>query len=108
MVYHVCIVYMSKKTQRRPKQGPQRTCVVCRRKVDKRSLTRIVRTEEGRVVVDPSGKRNGRGAYLCAQQKCWGKILNNVRLLNQALVVEISEADLLAIATHKPEGNEVV
>lgn len=43
---------------------PLRTCVVTKEKVDKRQLLRIVRTKEGEVKVDQSGKMNGRGAYI--------------------------------------------
>lgn len=45
---------------------PLRTCVSCGVKTDKRSLLRIVSGADDRVVVDRSGKRNGRGAYVCA------------------------------------------
>lgn len=44
---------------------PMRTCVVCREKRPKRELLRIVRTPEGEVVVDPVGRANGRGGYVC-------------------------------------------
>jgi predicted RNA-binding protein YlxR (DUF448 family) len=37
----------------------------------KRQLVRIVRTVDGQVVLDPTGKKSGRGAYLCAQRSCW-------------------------------------
>lgn len=55
----------------RPKHVPQRTCVACRQTDAKRGLVRLVRTPEGRVEVDPTGKRNGRGAYLCHNPVCW-------------------------------------
>ncbi|MBK7893760.1 MAG: YlxR family protein [Candidatus Promineifilaceae bacterium] len=86
----------------RPKHVPQRSCFVCRQKRDKRQLTRLVRTPEGPVVVDPTGKQNGRGAYLCADPVCWDKVLANGRLLNQALKTELSADDLATIATHRP------
>ena len=44
---------------------PQRRCVVCGRAGAKRGMVRLVRTGEGRVQVDPTGKRSGRGAYIC-------------------------------------------
>jgi hypothetical protein len=91
-----------KKKPARPKHVPQRTCFVCREKRDKRQLTRLVRTPEGSVLVDPTGKQNGRGAYLCDQTACWDKVLENGRLLNQALKTSISDNDLAAIATHRP------
>ena len=63
-----------------PKNVPQRTCVGCRTTRAKREFTRIVRTPEGGVEIDPSGKRNGRGAYLCADRACWQEALRKDRL----------------------------
>lgn len=57
------------------RKAPQRTCVGCRSTTAKRELTRVVRTPEGAVVVDPSGRRNGRGAYVHADPACWQKAL---------------------------------
>jgi len=54
----------------KPKHVPQRTCVGCRTVLPKRTLTRIVRQSAG-VFIDPSGKLNGRGAYLHNQKSCW-------------------------------------
>ena len=62
------------------KHIPQRTCVACRTTGDKRKLVRAVRTPEGSIEVDPSGKRDGRGAYLCARQACWEEALKKGRL----------------------------
>ena len=52
------------------KHAPQRTCIVCRQKTDKRRLTRIVNNPVEGVVADPSGKKNGRGAYICQNVAC--------------------------------------
>lgn len=46
------------------KKIPMRTCVITKEKCEKKDLLRIVRTPEGKVIVDPTGKANGRGAYL--------------------------------------------
>ena len=46
------------------KKIPMRTCIVTKEKCEKKDLLRIVRTPEGIVIVDPTGKANGRGAYL--------------------------------------------
>ena len=46
------------------KKIPMRSCVVTREKLPKKELIRVVRTPEGKVVVDQTGKANGRGAYL--------------------------------------------
>jgi uncharacterized protein len=86
----------------RRKHMPQRTCVVCRKQFDKRRLTRIVRTPEAGVMVDPSGKRNGRGAYVCDQAACWDKIVANVGILNGALNTQVTEEELAAIAISRP------
>ncbi len=61
---------MAKARQPRPRRVPQRTCVGCRLVQGKREMIRIVRTPEGEVVVDPTGRRNGRGAYVHASREC--------------------------------------
>lgn len=86
----------------RPKHVPQRTCVVCHHKMDKRRLTRVVRTPEGGVVIDPTGKRNGRGAYLCDVPDCWNRALNS-QILSQALQIKITEAEKETIAAYRPK-----
>lgn len=55
----------------RRKHVPQRTCVACRQVQGKRALVRVVRTPDSGVVIDPTGKRSGRGAYVCMSQECW-------------------------------------
>ncbi|MFQ6122701.1 MAG: RNase P modulator RnpM [Dehalococcoidales bacterium] len=62
------------------KHIPQRTCVSCRKIRDKQELIRLVRTTEGNVEVDPSGKKAGRGAYLCRARECWEIGLKGNRL----------------------------
>jgi len=56
----------------------------------KRELVRVVRTPEGDVVVDETGKRNGRGAYLCPTRACWETALSR-GLLNRALRTNLTE-----------------
>ena len=46
------------------KKIPQRMCIVTKEKTDKRNLLRIVRTPEGEIIVDETGKKNGKGAYI--------------------------------------------
>lgn len=55
----------------RPKHVPVRTCMACHETRPKRDLIRVVRTLDGEVEVDPTGKRPGRGAYLCRDRTCW-------------------------------------
>ncbi|MGB3306641.1 MAG: YlxR family protein [Thermomicrobiales bacterium] len=80
----------------RPRHIPQRTCVACREHDDKRSLTRIVRTPEGTVEIDPTGKRNGRGAYLCERPTCWERALSTP-ILSRALNTSLSDETLFAL-----------
>jgi uncharacterized protein len=68
-----------------------RTCVVCRDKDQKRQLSRLVRTEEG-VIIDSTGKLNGRGAYLCDNPECWVRAASS-DILSKALRVTLTEAD---------------
>jgi predicted RNA-binding protein YlxR (DUF448 family) len=49
-----------------------RTCVVCRERRQRTELLRVVRTPEGQVVFDRTGRMNGRGAYVCADADHWG------------------------------------
>lgn len=55
------------------KKVPKRECIGCRELKDKKELLRIVRTPEGAFVLDTTGKKNGRGAYLCRSQECLAK-----------------------------------
>lgn len=77
----------------RKKHKPQRTCIACRETQDKRGLIRIIRTPAQEVVIDPTGKANGRGAYLCHKTECWDKGLQK-KLLANALKTTLSVADI--------------
>lgn len=83
---------MGKKPGRR-RHIPQRTCVGCNAVRPKREMVRIVRVPEGDVLVDETGKLNGRGAYLCRQRECWERALARKRL-EQALNISLTEAAL--------------
>ncbi len=76
----------------RPKHVPVRMCIACRRPDAKRGLFRLVRDAEGHVSVDPTGKRAGRGAYLCHDPACWEQALKR-RGLERALRVEALQPD---------------
>ncbi len=86
---------MAKKPGRR-KHVPYRTCVACRTTRPKRELIRIVRTPEGKTMVDERGKQNGRGAYLCAQRACWTAALER-RRLDRALGIELDSETVDAL-----------
>lgn len=67
-------------------------CIVCRSTAEKRSLTRLVRTESEGVQVDLTGKRNGRGAYLCDQPTCWQRAADS-DILEKALRTALTPED---------------
>jgi predicted RNA-binding protein YlxR (DUF448 family) len=71
---------------------PERTCVGCRLQQPKRLLVRVVRTPGGSVGVDQTGKRAGRGAYLCQRPSCWQVGLRKVTLA-RALKTTIESGD---------------
>ena len=52
------------------KKQPQRMCVTCKTRRDKKDLLRIVLNADGSVSYDPTGKASGRGCYLCKNSKC--------------------------------------
>ena len=62
------------------KHLPQRTCIACKQINEKKSLIRLVRAENGAAEVDISGKKPGRGAYLCPNKVCWELALKKNRL----------------------------
>ena len=62
------------------KHIPQRTCIACRKVTAKRELIRLVRTTDGSVEVDTSGRKAGRGGYLCRTWECWEIGLKGGRL----------------------------
>jgi len=76
----------------KPRKVSNRTCVACRAADEKRWFVRIVRTPDGHVVVDPSGKANGRGAYLCAKPECFD-VARQRRRLDVALKVNLKDDD---------------
>lgn len=71
---------------------PQRMCVGCREMKDKRELIRVVKTPEGEITIDPKGKMNGRGAYLCPNEDCLQKAVKSKgleRAFKQQITAEI-------------------
>ena len=72
------------------KKIPQRQCMGCRERKNKRDMIRVVRTTEGTVSLDFSGKLNGRGAYVCPDTACLQKA-RKTRSLERCLEVEIPE-----------------
>lgn len=72
------------------KKVPQRKCLGCMQSFPKKELIRVVRTPEGEVCVDLTGKKSGRGAYICKSESCLKKAIKAKRLQTN-LEVTISE-----------------
>ncbi len=72
------------------KKIPQRQCMGCRERMDKRQLIRVVRTPEGEVKLDFSGKLSGRGAYICPKKECLQKAQRS-KALDRSLEVTIPQ-----------------
>ena len=72
-----------------------RMCVGCREMKEKRELIRIVRTPEGETLIDPTGKKSGRGAYVCRSPECLKRAIKQKQLERQlqvSLTDEVNEA----------------
>ena len=59
---------------------PQRTCMGCNQKKDKKDLIRIVKNKENEISIDKTKKQEGRGAYICDDINCLEKLIKNKRL----------------------------
>ena len=70
---------------------PMRTCVVTKEKCEKKDLIRIVRTPEGLLEIDLTGKKNGRGAYLKKSEEVFEKAKKS-KILEKVLEIEINES----------------
>ena len=97
---------MVKKSRRRSKHIPRRTCVGCREVLPKRSLIRIVNGTEG-VAVDLTGKAHGRGAYLHDKRECWLRGIGGG--LDHALKTKLTDQEkqelLHFLETQLPDDN---
>lgn len=72
------------------KKIPLRKCLATGEQCPKKELIRVVRSKEGEVFVDPTGKKNGRGAYLKRSKEAI-EIAKKKKVLNRALEVEVPE-----------------
>jgi predicted RNA-binding protein YlxR (DUF448 family) len=84
------------------KKIPQRQCMGCRERKEKRQMIRVVRTPEGNVTLDFGGKMNGRGAYICPNPECLKKALRS-KALDRSLEVTIPE-EVIARLEKEMEG----
>ena len=79
----------------KPRKIPMRMCVGCREMKEKKELIRVVRSPEGDVSLDPTGKKSGRGAYLCRNLECMKRAIKQRQLerqLDASLNPETAEA----------------
>ena len=74
----------------KPRKIPQRQCVGCRTMKDKKALIRVVKTPEEEIVLDVTGKKSGRGAYVCPDSECLKKARKS-RALERAFSLSIPD-----------------
>ena len=86
------------------KKVPIRMCTGCREGKHKKELVRIVKSPEGEISVDLTGKKSGRGAYICRDEKCLAKARKS-RSLERAFGCEIS-ADIYERLSEEIEGED--
>lgn len=89
------------------KHLPQRTCIACRQINEKKTLIRLVSANSGAVEIDITGKKPGRGAYLCPKKGCWEVALKKNRL-EYALRTNIANETrqiLIEYSLNLPEGS---
>ena len=73
------------------KKIPLRKCIACNEGKPKKELIRVVKNNENQVMVDLTGKANGRGAYICPDIKCF-ELAYKGKKLARSLEIEIDEA----------------
>ena len=72
------------------KKIPSRICVGCREPKEKRSMVRVVKTAENEICLDETGKKNGRGAYVCKNTECLQRAIQS-KGLERSLKTQIPE-----------------
>lgn len=89
--------------QTKIKKIPQRKCVGCNGMKEKKALLRIVRSPEGEISLDLTGKKAGRGAYVCQSKECITKAVKEKRL-ERALEKPVSEEVYAKLLEDLPDG----
>lgn len=72
------------------KKIPMRKCVGCQEMKEKKQLIRVVKTAEGEIVLDDTGRKNGRGAYICRSSECLAKA-RKTKAIERSLGIEVSQ-----------------
>ena len=78
------------------KKIPMRMCSGCREMKPKIELLRVVRTPEGKILIDRIGKVSGRGAYVCKNEECFNKSVKS-KALSRALDAQVEDEVLLQL-----------
>ncbi len=81
------------------KKIPQRMCIGCQNMFNKRDLIRIVKDPEGEIFIDPTGKKSGRGAYICSNIECLQKTIKSKRL-EKAFKIKIPDQVYESLQEH--------
>ena len=87
------------------KKIPQRQCMGCRERKEKRELIRVVRSPEGEISLDFRGKANGRGAYVCPDAACLKKAIKS-KAIERAFETAIPEEIYAQLAAQMEAGHE--
>ena len=87
------------------KKIPQRQCMGCRERKEKREMIRVVRGPEGGVSLDFRGKAHGRGAYICPDMACLKKAIRS-KALERSLEVAIPEEIYARLEQEMEEGKD--
>ena len=87
------------------KKIPYRTCVGCQERKPKRELLRIIRTPDGKIEIDITGKKSGRGAYLCYNMTCFQDAIKKDRI-GKALKTGLSKKIIKELEEKLSEINE--
>ena len=91
----------------KPRKIPMRMCVGCREMKEKRELIRVVRSPEGELSLDPTGKKPGRGAYVCRNSDCLKRAIKQKQLerqLNVSMTEEVAQSLNEAMSAFGSEG----
>ena len=89
------------------RKAPERQCVGCQEQRPKRSMVRVVLTPTGEIVLDATGKRNGRGAYICPRRECFDQAKKRKALdrgLKTAVPAEVYEELLRTVEVKEVHG----
>ena len=88
----------------KPRKIPMRMCLGCREMKPKKELLRVVRTPEGEILVDLTGKKAGRGAYICPSSACLGKARKQRQLeRNFSCAIDAAAYDALEASVRQAE-----